>query len=93
MTEPDAQILSLERREGTYFYKDDQLKGQQFPIVSHISITTFMTPEGISRQHWRQHGLLANMAESIAAYLMANPGMKEAVDGMYIFLARRKLGG
>ena len=81
-------IISLYQREGTVFYHDDQLT-QEVAIISHLSVTAFMTVGGQTKQHWRQHGLLANMAEGIANYMIANPGMKEAIDGMYSLIKAR----
>ena len=88
MTEPDAEILAIQRREGTYFYRDE-LKREQVPIISHLTIATLFGDKG-SETIWRSHGLLVNMAEGIALYYANNPGMKEAVDGMYTLILTRQ---
>jgi hypothetical protein len=89
MTDPDAEILSVARREGTYFYRDDQIKAE-FPVVSQLTVATILGEHG-SQTLWRSYGLLANMAEGIAQYYVSNPGMKEAVDGMFTLILSNKL--
>jgi len=84
MTEPDGEVLSLTRREGSYFYRDEQIK-EPSPIISHLTVVTVFGEKG-PQTSWKSNGLMATMAEGVAIFCSANPGMKEAIDGMYALI-------
>ncbi len=87
MSEPDGEVLALTRREGSFFYRDDLIKDQ--PVVSQIMVVTVFGEKG-PQTVWKSNGLMATMAEGIALFYAANPGFKEAVDGMYSLILAKQ---
>jgi len=88
VTEPDGEVLGLTRREGTYFYRDEQIK-EPTSIISHLTVATVFGEKG-PQTSWKSHGLMATMAEGVALFCAANPGFKEAVDGMYSLILTKQ---
>jgi hypothetical protein len=92
----DKSLVSLVRQEGSLIYSDDQGR-ENIKALSFLSITLFVGREGEDPIMccWRMEGAQPNqpdigaIANSLAVFYSREPGLKEAVDGLYTMLHKR----
>ncbi len=91
-----GRIITVETREGTTLYSDkDGREGLR--VISHLSVTMVEAevPPGhppATQVVWCQHGTFGATVEALAQFYLHNPGAKDAVDGMFLSLAKKRTG-
>lgn len=79
----------VESHEGLQLYSDDAGR-QGVRVLGHLSVTMHLGPNGEPQTCWRSLGVLGVTAQALADFYINNPGVKEAVDGMFALNVRQR---
>ena len=84
-------IVSIVEHDGSLIYTDDQGR-EAVRAVGFVAIAMFVGRQGEQplMTCWRTAGVFGVVAEVIAQMCAAEPGLKEAIDGMYVMCQKRK---
>lgn len=93
----DGRIVSVEKREGLLLYSDSA-GHEGLRVVAHLSVTMAAPAEGqipapvpgAGQVVWVTHGPFGAIVEALANYYLHSPGVKDAVDGMFVSLAKKR---
>ena len=83
-------VVSLLKQEGSYIYTDDQGR-ENVQAISCLVLTQFLGRQGEDpvMTCWRPIGSITAIAESMATLFTKEPGLKDAVDGLYTMIQKR----
>ena len=85
--------VRIYQHEGMTVYQDESMPAP-VPILGAVAcVYTVPTVDGRVHTHARTIGLYSPICEAVAAWLVNNPGMKDAVDGLYELLRMKRDGG
>lgn len=84
-------LIAVDLVEGTALYSDDEGFAQR-RIVAHISLAMLLGDDGQAQTRWRTLGNVGSVAELIAGFYVSNPGIKDAVDGLFLRELKRRAG-
>lgn len=77
-------VLALSEHEGLVLYSDDQPGRTDLRAMAFLMLTHATLPNGQPVFLWRLGGAEGTIAELLARFYADRPGMKEAVDGLYV---------
>lgn len=77
-------ILGIQEREGTTYYSDHELTDVR--VIGFISAAIILKDTGEPETRWRHVGTTGTAVQALAMFMTATPGMKEALDGMYVLV-------
>lgn len=84
------QLQLIEEHEGSILYTDPARSGVR--TLGIITAFVFHDPAtGQLQPGWHTSGYTLAAVEALAVALLANPGMKEALDGAYLWVQQRTL--
>lgn len=89
---PDRTVhITIETREGTLLYGDDQGR-QERRAVAFLSLAMIIDEknEASLQSCWRTGGSIGSIAQLVAEFYAMNPGVREAVEGLYVMAQQRR---
>lgn len=86
-------LVTLVAQEGSVIYSDDAGR-ENVQALSCIVVTQYVGRPGVDSgpvmTTWKPIGSITLIAESLATWFANEPGLKDAVDGLYALIQKRK---
>jgi hypothetical protein len=89
---PGRTILRLEEHEGSLLYTDASGR-DRVRTEGALTLTVYRDAQNKMQIGFHSTGYLPATIEALAAYYLATPGFKDAVDGMYELLLKQRRAG